>query len=575
MAIQPRRIVQTTAEAKREYKKNGSRLSERQQRQLERDAELDQRATRVREQEKRRKAAKQKREEQERRERESRQRNGVGLATQMAGYNHTQAAMKKGMETFLGYKKGTEAEDKKKEDEIRESLRMIAEDLEKEPWDDDDDIADLPSALDIPAIGDHWIDSDVDDDTLLEAHDLVMSDSIEEATAVLPPPQLPAPSAPSPALLRHTAAKDDPNFLRLHGPIDKAIEPTLKRLPGPLLELLSQDASLDTSRWDPAHALLHKLNPRGLPPHRLRLKVGCVVIPLQTKDTNSKPAKTTHLQVLQVDKDSLHCLVLDGYDAGTKINLKRVELSSKYKNQENCLFRRLQFPVRVSINYRPPKPQADTSRAVPVISTTSRQSTENAKPNGVLEPAPNTAKKSTESPAFKRPSLPASKSDSFPTAPKPDVAPLSVTLDGWDDFLDSASQIARDINSECTAAKGTSRPFAKKAISPKKSPGKLPWLNKTKGKPATSRPPPPALKRKASAQPLELPQSKRPAVQRRANLVFSRIPAVHTSSKGILSKIPTKKSTSSLWEFGFSTQDITSLLDEDESTIFSSPPIPV
>ena len=185
MTTKPKRIAQTSREVKRDFKKNGPRLPEHELRRLERGAILDERAAKFREQEERRKQAKKKREEKERKEKLARKQLGVSLATQMIGFNHTQAQLKRGMEAFLGYKKRDEEEEKKREMELRKKLEDVVDQVEKEPWDDDDDddeeldtVLDLPGS--IPLAEDHCFDDDLDDDMLLEAHDSIMSDAIEE-----------------------------------------------------------------------------------------------------------------------------------------------------------------------------------------------------------------------------------------------------------------------------------------------------------------------------------------------------------------------------------------------------------
>ncbi|RYO49076.1 hypothetical protein AA0116_g12272 [Alternaria tenuissima] len=294
MAPTPHRIAQTSTELKKLAKKNGPRLNERQQKQFEREAELEQRAARARKAEESRKAAKKKREEKEAKEARARQQIGVGLATQLAGYSHTQAQLKNGMEAFLGLSRKKEEEKRKKNLELTKKLEEIAEQMEKEPWDDDDEedtVVDLPETT--ASSGQQWADDDLDDDTLLEAHDMVMSDPVEELQPVVKPSESVAPIAPAPPAVvqplvpvhpialaplaapspprQPISAQDDRKFARTHGPINKAIEAALDKLPEPLIELLSHDLSLKTPDWDPSLGLLHKLNPVGLPPHRFKL----------------------------------------------------------------------------------------------------------------------------------------------------------------------------------------------------------------------------------------------------------------------------------------------------------------
>ena len=98
---------QTIRQAKAEYKKTGGtvRLSDAETRRLERQVELDRRAQRIQYREHQRKLQQKRKLEQEEREREMLCETGIGLATQLAGFNHTQVQMKRGMEAFLGISK--------------------------------------------------------------------------------------------------------------------------------------------------------------------------------------------------------------------------------------------------------------------------------------------------------------------------------------------------------------------------------------------------------------------------------------------------------------------------------------
>lgn len=616
MTTRPTRIAQTSIEVKKEYKKNGPRLPERQQRQLQRLAELDTRASRFREQEERRRAAKKKREEREKKERDARKQLGVGLATQMVGYSHTQAKLKNGMEAFLGLKK-READDKKRkemeETQVRKKLESIAEDMDKEPWDDsdgEDAIADLP-ALDatVHLEGDHWIDDDLDDDSLLEAHALLMSDATDEVLnrpLQPPPPPLPAsiPEAKNPV-----TCKDDPEFLRLHGPINKAIEDTLNLLPESLIELLSQDTSTNLSLWNPAPSLLHKLNPAGLPPHRLRLKVGCVVSLLRDLNTSSELSKSSHLRVLRIEQEWLECLVLDGQLKGTKAFLSRIAFPAKYRNEEQFAFQRKQFPIRVSTKHA----HLHESQGIPK-STFKKLSTSGQPPRPTSTfkkpaiPIPKTRATPNSNPSFKVPGLPASSVTRLPDPSKPDI-PATSMPDGWDDFLDSGTQIARELSSDGLTP--TPQPEAAPAadifvplstqdldfdmddlddafqpspkppnISPQviatkpNIPRKPPYisppnpLDKILGRISSStttparlsiahppRPPPQPVKRKAPPTPplpSEPPRKRSPV----------RPPPVKTSVTP--KAIPAPKAFPSFSEFGLSTQDAISFFDDDD-----------
>ena len=99
----------TLRQVKAEWKKRSSYVSDAERKRLERGAELDRRAEAIRERDRRRKVAQERREQHEEREREARRKTGVGLATQLAGFNHTQKRMKGAMENFLSVKNSRSA----------------------------------------------------------------------------------------------------------------------------------------------------------------------------------------------------------------------------------------------------------------------------------------------------------------------------------------------------------------------------------------------------------------------------------------------------------------------------------
>lgn len=479
-AMPPKHIAQTSTEVKKAYKKNGSAISERAHKQLRRGHELEQRAAREREAEKRRKLAKGKRLEREKKEEQTREQMGVGLATQLIGYSHTQANLKKGMEAFLGINKKQDderrrkEEEKRREEELAKRLEVIAQDIEKEPFDDDDDMDDAMLDLPVASVQDEgsWVDEELDDDTLLEVHDSVMSDPVEEPmiesisvpprSATAPPTtQMRAPSkteyASNIALVqklrpdppKQDTAKEDIEFTRTHGPVNRMVESALEKLPGEIIELLSQDVAAVASDWAPAHGLLYKLNPVGLPPHRLRVKVGCVVVCLRDLNTSSQLSKSQHVRILRVENERLECLTLDGQLAGTKTVITRVPFPAKYRNDDKFPFTRNQYPVRVATGYMStdlPQEAPQYGFKLPSINGKVRP------PTLVKRPTPPTSKpksQASSNPSFKLPGLPASKAEisteSKPSVPLQTAAPTLHALDGWDDFLESGTQIAREL----------------------------------------------------------------------------------------------------------------------------------
>lgn len=449
MANPPRRLAQTSTEVKRLHKKSGPFIPEHQQKQLQRALELDERAARLREAEDRRRAAKTKRAEREEKEARARKQMGLGLATQLIGYSHTQAQLKSGMEAFLGVKKRKEEEQRKRNMELTKQLDAIVEKVDKEPWDDESD-DDMPLHLPDTNVSsaEQWADDDLDDDVLLEAQQKIETGHEGKPTTILEPPAVVVPKLnPLPLANREV------EFARVHGPINRAIEAVLDQLPEPLIELLSQDLSMKLPEWNPELSLLHKLYPLGLPPHRLRVKVGCNIILLRDLVTSSPLSKSQHLRILRVENDRLECLVLDGQLEGTKTFLTKVAFHAKFKNQDQFPFQRIQFPVRVVSDFQPSTLAREKSQSgfkLPVVPTHARStSLPQALPPVVKKP-----RLATEvNPKFKVPGLPPSRTSFHPKVKSPPInkhlTPVcALSLDGWDDFLESGTQIARELAAE-------------------------------------------------------------------------------------------------------------------------------
>ncbi|KAH7121042.1 hypothetical protein B0J11DRAFT_55952 [Dendryphion nanum] len=452
----PKRIAQTSKEVKKEYKINGGRLPDWQMRQLERDCELDRRAAQIRDQENKKREAKKKRAEKEQKAKSARRQLGISLATQMVGYSHSQARLKNGMEAFLGFRKKKEDEENQRVAEIQKQLEAIVDFEDGKPCDDNDRDRPVSPHRQVHVEDDRddsFSDDDLDDNTLLQLHDSIIPDNVEDA---VPIPKLPLHSrfeplpSPLPSPSKPSAGKEDADFIRLHGPINKKIEAALEKLPDPLIELLSTDISTNASLWNPSPSLLHKLNPVGLPPHRLRVKVGCILLLLKELNSSSQLSKSSHLRVLRIDTGKLECMVLDGQLQGTKTLITRVSFSARHRNDESRPFRRMQFPVCVSTNPISPTPVRNTPQFEAKIPPTAGQlqKTEILFKKPAL-PVSNVRPVGVPDPRFKVPSLPAShkpKQHVISKEAKDDSN--AIPTDCWDDFLESATQIAREISSD-------------------------------------------------------------------------------------------------------------------------------
>ena len=113
-------------------------------------------------------------------------------------------------------------------------------------------------------------------------------------------------------------------------------------------EYLSADTLDDDA--DPFLAppeLLNSLQPQGMPPHRLVLKEGMLVMALRNLNTTIGIANGTRLIVKKMLPNVLECEILTGDRKGQCVFIPRVTLTAGDK-QMPFKFRRRQFPVRVA-----------------------------------------------------------------------------------------------------------------------------------------------------------------------------------------------------------------------------------
>ncbi|XP_059179144.1 uncharacterized protein LOC131958244 [Physella acuta] len=108
---------------------------------------------------------------------------------------------------------------------------------------------------------------------------------------------------------------------------------------------------------------LNSLTPGGMPPHRLNLKVGSVVMLLRNLDSTRGLCNGTRMVVKQLMSKVIDCEIMIGSFKGTRVFIPRVILSPSDSNLPFTL-RRKQFPLRLAFAMTINKSQGQTMDTV-------------------------------------------------------------------------------------------------------------------------------------------------------------------------------------------------------------------
>jgi hypothetical protein len=142
---------------------------------------------------------------------------------------------------------------------------------------------------------------------------------------------------------------------------DAINETILSRVTGAVTELLSADKLLDAHEEEgvarrTSDANLHHNYPieylnsllfSGLPPHKLRLKIGCIVMLLRNLDLHHGLCNGVRLRVLEIGPRFLKCEIITGSNAGNIALLPRIALNPD-DDKLPFQMQRLQFPIKLA-----------------------------------------------------------------------------------------------------------------------------------------------------------------------------------------------------------------------------------
>lgn len=142
----------------------------------------------------------------------------------------------------------------------------------------------------------------------------------------------------------------------------------LSRFPGQNYVFYSADniESDDPEEEQYQPDFIHSLTSSKMPPHRLNLKMGAIVMLLRIFNASVGLCNGMRLIVKKVMQNFLDCKVVTGQKAGSRIFVPRAELSPSDSNLPFML-RRRQFPIRLAFAMAINKSQGQTLNRVGIF----------------------------------------------------------------------------------------------------------------------------------------------------------------------------------------------------------------
>ena len=122
----------------------------------------------------------------------------------------------------------------------------------------------------------------------------------------------------------------------------------------------SFDSAIDDPHNYYPSEFLNTLTPNGLPPHVLKLKIGCPIILLRNIDPANGLCNGTRLVVRGFAKNSINAEIVLGQHAGKRVFLPRIPLCPSDDEMFPFQFKRKKFPIRLSFAMTVNKAQGQT-----------------------------------------------------------------------------------------------------------------------------------------------------------------------------------------------------------------------
>jgi hypothetical protein len=151
--------------------------------------------------------------------------------------------------------------------------------------------------------------------------------------------------------------------------VDKINEEVLKILEGESQTYLSTDSIVDQTDEDEQNyqiEFLNDLTPSGMPPHKLNVKIGAIVMLLRNLNTKRGLCNGTRLAIEDLKPNLIIAKVLSGSAEGEKVFIPRIDLAPTDTDLPFVLKRR-QFPVKLAFAMTINKSQGQTLEKVGIF----------------------------------------------------------------------------------------------------------------------------------------------------------------------------------------------------------------
>ncbi|XP_051780755.1 ATP-dependent DNA helicase PIF1-like [Erpetoichthys calabaricus] len=144
----------------------------------------------------------------------------------------------------------------------------------------------------------------------------------------------------------------------------------LRRLEGEAKTYFSVDEIKVTQSGDDVNypiEFLNSLTPSGLPPHKLTLKVGAIVMLLRNLNTKKGLCNGTHLIITRMLEHMLEAKIVTGKRAGETVLIPRIGLDMMDDSEMPFDMHRRQFPIRLAYAITINKSQGQTLEVVGIL----------------------------------------------------------------------------------------------------------------------------------------------------------------------------------------------------------------